>query len=66
MRIGRMSLYLILLVMGFGMFFGGIQTYISEKSIVTLSDEAIIERAKDLGMVELKDALGEKNPEDTK
>lgn len=52
--------------MGFGMFFGGIQTYISEKSIVTLSDEAIIERAKDLGMVELKDALGEKNPEDTK
>jgi len=57
MRFGRLSLYMMTFIIGLGLFFGGIEFYISEKSREEMSDDMIKERARELGMVELKESL---------
>lgn len=57
MRFGRLSVYMLTIIIGLGLFFGGIQLYTAERSREVLSDEAIKERARELGMVELKEVF---------
>lgn len=57
MRFGRLSIYIMTFIVGLGLFFGGIEFYISEKGREELSDDMIKERARELGMVELKESL---------
>lgn len=64
MRKNRILMYVILMVVGLGLFFGGIQTYVAEAHQQEISDAAIKERARELGMVELKDALEKKSSEE--
>lgn len=52
----RMRGYVVLLILGLTLIFAGIQMALQEARY-ELSDAEIIERAKALGMVELKDTL---------
>ncbi|MBM7561834.1 hypothetical protein [Fusibacter tunisiensis] len=57
--------YYVLLIIGLALIFGGIISFYNHRQTVNfkLSDEEIIERARDLGMIELKEQLnnGEKD-----
>lgn len=51
--------YYMMLLIGLALIFGGMLSYYEQERTFNnkISDEEIIERAKDLGMVELKDTL---------
>ncbi len=50
--------YFVLLIIGFSiLFYGLINLVIEDHSMKTLSDEEIIERAKDLGMMGIEDKI---------
>jgi hypothetical protein len=53
----RIFAYYVLLIMGLAMVFGGIISYYSQINgfRATISDDEIIERARGLGMIEIKE-----------
>lgn len=63
MRFGRLFVYMVTLIIGLGLIFGGIQLYAIEKSSEKISDDVIKERARELGMVELKEVFKKKSEE---
>lgn len=63
MRFGRLFGYMLTLIIGLALVFGGIQQYTIERSRENLSDEVIKERARELGMVELKEVFEKKQEE---
>lgn len=57
--------YFILLAIGLSMFFYGvIQLTVEDKSVVELTDDEIIERARELGMISISEYYLEKTKED--
>jgi len=64
-NIKKIYRYFILLAIGLSMFFYGvIQLTIEDKSVVEPTDEEIIERAKELGMISINEIYLEKSKED--
>ncbi len=54
----RLYRYFVLLIIGFSLlFYGIINLVIKDHSMETMSDEEIIERAKDLGMIGIDDKI---------
>jgi hypothetical protein len=53
----RLVLGLVLVVIGIFCFSFGWARLVTDERVVPMSDEAVIERAEELGMVDLKDAL---------
>jgi hypothetical protein len=63
-NIKKIYRYFILLAIGLSMFFYGvIQLTIEDKSAVEPTDEEIIERAKELGMISINEIYLEKSKE---
>lgn len=65
MRIGRLTIYIWILIAGLGLFFGGIQYFVTAQNQTRMSDEAVKERARELGMVELKEAFQQNESEES-
>lgn len=61
-NIRRLFKYWLLLILGLSLIFYGIIGYYENRQMIMLniSDAEIIERAKDLGMIEIKDQIIEK------
>ncbi len=67
LNIKYMIRYFILLIVGMCLIIYGIMDIVSSKyAQPPLSDRQIIERAKDLGMVEMRDALSSDNQSENK
>jgi hypothetical protein len=55
----KLFTYYLMLLIGLSLVFGGMLTYYAQERAfdAKISDEEIIERAKDLGMIEIKDKI---------
>jgi len=57
----KLSYYFLILIMGMSLIMFGIINIAAERFNKELSDSEIIERAKDLGMVEIKNIIYDEN-----
>jgi len=57
----KLSYYFLILIMGMSLIMFGILNIAAERFNKELSDSEIIERAKDLGMVEIKNIIYDEN-----
>lgn len=63
MDLNKMRINILTLVLGMMILFGGIQSIVLAWQQPQISDAEIILRARELGMVELKEALDPKQPD---
>ncbi|HKL41844.1 MAG TPA: hypothetical protein VJ962_04605 [Clostridia bacterium] len=61
LNLKKMSIYFIFLILGMSMISFGLMNIAYDLQNEEMSDQEIIQRAKALGMVELKDQLNEKS-----
>lgn len=57
MNVIKLRAYMLLMIFGLILLFGGVQSLILAHQPANLTDDEIILRARELGMVELKEAL---------
>jgi len=65
MNLNRIRISLLTLIFGLALLFGGIQSIVLTWQKPQISDAEVILRARDLGMVELKEALDPSTKEET-
>lgn len=61
MNLNRIRFHIITLILGMVIVFAGIQSVVLTWQNPRISDEEVILRARELGMVELKEAFGPTN-----